>query len=374
MFNSKRRTAVVLFNLGGPKNLESVQPFLFNLFNDKAIINLIQPFRYLLAKLISSRRAEKSKKIYSQIGGKSPLLEITLSQAHALEQELSFLGDFKVFVAMRYAEPFSEEVAQQVMKYDPTHAILLPLYPQFSTTTSESSLSDFADKFTKAQQQFGKKIETKMVCCYPVSARFIASHASLIKQTLMTIYDGDLSRFRFLFSAHGLPQKVIDAGDPYAFQVEQTTKKVVENLSQLLNVSEDKIDFRVCYQSKVGPLQWTGPSLELEIKRAALDRKNPVVVPISFVSEHSETLVELDIDFKNMAHELGIKNYLRVPALNTNGQFIQSLSEICQIVSNEFEQSAKTEFGAVNNVEKAARICPKKFAKCPNKNFCKNND
>lgn len=374
MVNSQRRTAVVLFNLGGPKNLESVQPFLFNLFNDKAIISLIQPFRYLLAKLISSRRAEKSKKIYSQIGGKSPLLDITLTQAHALEQELSFLGNFKVFVAMRYAEPFSTEVAQQVMEYDPTHAILLPLYPQFSTTTSESSLIDFSDKFTKAQQQFNKKVETKMVCCYPVSSRFIAAHANLIKQTLMKSYDGNLEKFRFLFSAHGLPQKVIDAGDPYAFQVEETTKKVVENLSHLLNVSEDKIDFRVCYQSKVGPLQWTGPSLEHEIRRAALDQKNPVVVPISFVSEHSETLVELDIDFKNMAYELGIKNYLRVPALNTNLQFIQSLSEICQIVANEFEADLPTEFGTVNKLEKAKRICPKKFSKCPNKDFCQTND
>lgn len=374
MPNSQRKTAVILFNLGGPKNLDAVQPFLFNLFNDPAIIRLPQPLRFLLAKLISSRRAEKSKKIYQQLGGKSPLLEITLSQAHSLEHELSFLGNFKVFVAMRYTEPFAKDVINEVLKYDPTHTILLPLYPQFSTTTSASSLKDFGTKFLKAQTNIGKKIENKMVCCYPVSAKLVSAHALLIKQTLMKLYDGNLSKFRLLFSAHGLPQKIIDDGDPYVFQVEQTTIKVVENLSEILGIKKEQIDFSVCYQSKVGPLQWTGPSLELEIRKVALDKKIPVIVPISFVSEHSETLVELDIDYKKIAESLGITDYLRVPTLNTNGNFIKALAEICQIVSAEFPTSNNSDATSSSfcndDVAKSARICPKKFVKCPN-NLCK---
>ncbi|NBV06319.1 MAG: ferrochelatase [Proteobacteria bacterium] len=374
MLNLSRKTAVILFNLGGPKNLESVEPFLFNLFNDKAIIGLPQPFRFLLAKLISSRRAEKSQKIYAQINNKSPLLDITISQAHSLERELSFLGDFKVFVCMRYAEPFSDEVVDEVLKYNPTDTILLPLYPQFSTTTSASSLEDFNKKFIKAQKKNNLQINSRSICCYPVSAEFIKSHTLLIKQTLLKLYDGDLAKFRFLFSAHGLPEKVINAGDPYVFQVEQTTKKVVENLAQILEIDESKIDFRVCYQSKVGPLKWTGPSLDFEIRKIALDKKIPVIVPIAFVSDHSETLVELDIDYKNLAASLGVKDYLRVPALNTEGHFIKALTEICKIAYLDLSNERKSQNNGHSDSqiinEKPARICPKKFVKCPNKNFC----
>lgn len=375
MANLNKKTAVILFNLGGPKNLESVEPFLFNLFNDHAIIGLPQPFRFFLAKYISRKRAPKSQKIYSQIGGKSPLLEITTAQAHSLERELSFFGEFKVFVSMRYTEPFSDEVIKDVINYNPANAILLPLYPQFSTTTSESSLQDFGTKFIREQKNLGIKINSRLICCYPVSAHFIKSHTLLIKQTLMKLYDGDLGKFRFLFSAHGLPQKVINAGDPYVFQVEQTTKKVVENLAQLLEIDENKIDFSICYQSKVGRLQWTGPSLDFEIRKVALDKKIPVVIPIAFVSEHSETLVELDIDYKEMALSLGVKDYLRVPALNVDGHFINALAEICKIAHSDLTNSENGDGGSASgNCEEdknPGRICPKKFVKCPNLKFCK---
>lgn len=364
------RVAIILFNLGGPKNLEAVELFLFNLFNDPAIITLPQPLRFLLAKFISHRRAPKTQKIYSQIGGKSPLLDITTAQAHSLEKELSFFGDFKVFVSMRYTEPLSEQVIGEVMEYKPTHAILLPLYPQFSTTTSASSLKDFAEKFTRAQNDRGIKIPNRMVCCYPVSAHLVRSHALLIKQSLTKTCDANLQKFRFLFSAHGLPQRVIDAGDPYAFQVTQTTKKVVENLAQILEIQEDQIDYRICYQSKVGRLKWTGPSLDFELRKAALDKKIPVIVPISFVSEHSETLVELDIDYKKLAKLYGAKDYIRVPALNTDGHFIKALSEICQIAYSDLIAAENSNNICTQNKEKTARICPRKFVKCPNPNFC----
>ncbi|MDX2082786.1 MAG: ferrochelatase [Rickettsiales bacterium] len=372
MLKLNRKTAVILFNLGGPKNLQAVKPFLFNLFNDRAIINLPQPLRFFLAKLISSRRAQKSQNIYAQIGGKSPLLDITISQAHSLEKELSFLGNFKVFVSMRYAQPFSSEVVEQVLKYNPTNAILLPLYPQFSTTTTASSLNDFATKFFAAQKKYNLKINTRSICCYPISANFIKAHALLIKQTLLKLYDGDLTKFRLLFSAHGLPQKIIDQGDPYVFQVEQSTKKIIENLAQFLEVAIDKIDFQICYQSKVGPLQWTSPSLDFSIRKAALDRKIPVIIPIAFVSDHSETLVELDIDYKKMAADLGIKNYLRVPSLNVDGNFIKALVEICKTAHFDFlaEENVNSENIPQNYQFRPKRICPKKFSKCPNQNFC----
>jgi ferrochelatase len=366
MSKNNKKTAVILFNLGGPESLDLVEPFLFNLFNDKAIIGLPQPFRFILAKIISKSRVQKSQKIYSAIGGKSPLLEITNSQAHSLEKELSFFGDYKVFVVMRYTSPRASEVIQKVLDYRPTNTILLPLYPQNSTTTTGSSVSEFSEKFVKACKRSGAEIPMKFVCCYPEDPDFIKSHALLIKQTLMKLYDQfdrDLTKFRFLFSAHGLPQKIINEGDPYVFQVEKTTAKTVENLSQLLEVTADKIDSQICYQSKVGPMQWTGPSLDLEMRRAVLDQKIPVVIPIAFVSEHSETLVELDIDYKHLAESLGAKNYLRVPALNSDGHFIKALTEICKKTNSDSSSSC---FSGRNS----ERICPKKFVKCPNLNFC----
>jgi ferrochelatase len=352
MIKSKK-TAIVLFNLGGPDKLESVKPFLFNLFNDRAIIGLPQPFRFFLAKLISTRREKKAQNIYAQIGGKSPLLEITNEQAHALESELSFFGDFKVFVAMRYWHPFAKETIEKILEYQPSEIILLPLYPQFSSSTSDSSIKDFTSKFSD------KNVKIKTVCCYPNDEDFIHSHASLIKRTLTKIGDKTAAEFRLLFSAHGLPQKLIDAGDPYVFQVEKSTKAIIEQLEK----NSEKLDFSICYQSKVGPLQWTSPSLEFEIKRCALDKKIPVIVPIAFVSDHSETLVELDIDYKNLAADLGIENYLRVPSLNLDGSFIKSLAGICKKLADE----NKNEIFCGKNPQ---RICPKNFGFCPNHNEC----
>ncbi len=354
-----RKTAVVLFNLGGPDKLESVEPFLFNLFNDKAIIGLPQPLRFLLAKFISKRRVKKAQKIYEILGGKSPLLDTTLSQAHALERELSFVGNFKVFVAMRYWKPFAKDVIKEVEKYGPNQLILLPLYPQFSSATSNSSLEEFIKKFPK---KLSKEITSKIVCCYPDQLDFIKSHSLLIKQTVMKFYEGSLDKFRFIFSAHGLPQKLIDAGDPYVFQIEETTNKIVKNMAAIFEIAEEEIDFKVCYQSKVGPLKWTSPSLEYEIKKVALDKKVPVIIPVAFVSDHVETLVELDVEYREMAEKLGVKNYLRVPALNMDGHFTKSLVEICKSV----DASNDSLIFCGQNPE---RICPKKFKFCPNQNF-----
>jgi len=353
-----KKTAVILFNLGGPDSLDAVKPFLFNLFNDKAIISLPNPFRFFLAKLISSKRNKTACEIYENIGGKSPLLELTNSQAHELEKELSYLGDFKTFVAMRYWKPFSKEIMPKILDYNPDEIILLPLYPQFSSTTSQSSIDDFKKNLNKYEHN----INVKTICCYPIEQDFIKSHALLMKKAIISHYNDDIKKFRFLFSAHGLPQKVIDKGDPYASQAQKTTEEIVKKFADLLNVKAQDIDYILCFQSKVGPMKWTTPSLDFELKRAAIDKKNTVIIPVSFVSEHSETLVELDIEYKEKAEQLGIKKYIRVPALNSEGHFIKSLVDICKNV-------AANDNSEIFSGSKPKRICAKDFKLCKNQNY-----
>jgi ferrochelatase len=244
---------------------------------------------------------------------------------------------------------------------------MLPLYPQFSSATTESSIADFANIFKKNKHLFKEKLKTKVVCCYPTQSDFIKSHSILIKKAFAKHYKDNLADFRFLFSAHGLPQKVIDKGDPYVFQVSQTIEGVVSALSSSLKVKEGEIDSQICFQSKVGPLKWTSPSLDQELKRAALDDKIPVIIPIAFVSEHSETLVELDIEYKEKAEKLGITKYVRVPALNSDGHFIKSLVEICKMVDKNKDHNIFS--GCLPD-----RICPKKMRLCPNSNSCSNDN
>lgn len=308
------KKAVILFNLGGPDRLESVKPFLFNLFNDKAIIGLPQPFRTLLAKFISSKREKTAQEIYSHIGGKSPLLELTKEQAKALEAELG--SDYKVFICMRYWHPMSDETLAQVMNYAPDEIILLPLYPQYSLTTTDSSFKDWKSK--------NLDIPTHEICCYPTEENFIEAHVDQLSGFVKQHPNA-----RVLFSAHGLPEKIVAKGDPYPSQVNATAAAVAEKLGLQ--------DWLVCYQSKVGPLPWIKPNTEDEIKRAGEEGKDVIITPIAFVSEHSETLVELDIEFKEIADEANVKNYIRVPALGTNQHYIKCLAELCKNASDTNE-------------------------------------
>jgi ferrochelatase len=346
-----KKTAVVLFNLGGPDQLSSVKPFLFNLFNDKAIISLPQPFRFLLAKLISHKRASKAENIYKQIGNKSPIVDITNAQAESLAKELSFYGEYEVFVIMRYWHPLASDVVDKIKQYQPDNLVLLPLYPQFSSTTTASSFKDFLANFS------ADKCNIKTICCYPTDPYFIKSHSHLILAVLQKINSADLHKVRILFSAHGLPQKVIDRGDPYVYQVTKTVEQVVLHLQ---NMGYNNLDYSICYQSKVGPLKWTTPSLESEMHRLALDGKIAVVSPIAFVSDHSETLVELDIEYKQMAKELGISDYHRVSSLNLHSEFIKSLADL---VINACNSNCQMFCGT-----SPTRICPKNFKLCPNHN------
>ena len=343
------RIAVILFNLGGPDKPESVKPFLFNLFQDPAIIGLPQPFRWMLAKLISSRRAPIAQEIYKHIGGKSPLLELTTEQANALEAECGDVGEVKAFICMRYWHPMSPETVESVKEFSPDKIILLPLYPQFSTTTTGSSIKDWLKQVRKA----GLTAPTVEVCCYPRESGWVSAQTKLIRETYEKLARDEKTGGRIprvLFSAHGLPKKIIEKGDPYQWQVEQTSAAVVEDLGI------EGLDWIVCYQSRVGPLEWIGPSTEDEIARAGKDDVALIVVPIAFVSEHSETLVELDIEYGELAEEAGVPAYHRVPAVGTHPDFI---SAIGGLVRRAMDHNGACISGA------GGRICPSALNQCP---------
>ncbi len=340
------RRAVVLFNLGGPDCLRSVQPFLFNLFHDPAIIGLPGPLRWLAAQFMSRRRAPKARAIYEKLGGRSPLLEWTEKQAAALEARLGDKNQTKTFIAMRYWHPMSDETVRAVKLFNPDEIYLLPLYPQFSTTTTGSSI----EEWHRAAQRTGLTAPTRSVCCFPTEPRFINAHAGLILAGLDTAPREH--GVRLLFSAHGLPQKIIEKGDPYQWQVEATTAAVVEAIGQ------KDLDWTICYQSRVGPLAWIKPNIDEELSRAARDGVAVVVAPIAFVSEHSETLVELDMDYAEKARELGIPAFIRVPALGTNEEFISCLATLVDRLSDNSGGPLSSRGGA------SGRTCPKGLGRC----------
>lgn len=311
---SPGRIAIVLFNLGGPDGLEAIRPFRVNLFSDPAIIRAPIFIRFWLARLIAARAQKKAEEGYARMGGKSPLLELTQRQAAALE---AALPGAKCFIAMRYWHPFAAEVARAVKDYAPERILLLPLYPQFSTTTTGSSLFDWHDAAARA----GLVVPTTTLCCWYDDAAYAASIAALVRRTLgqarAELPAG--TPIRLLFSAHGLPEAIVKAGDPYQQEVEDGTEAVVAALGEA-------VDYQVCYQSRATPQQWLEPSTEQAIERAARDGVAVVVVPIAFVSEHIETLVELDVDYREVAEKLHLKGYYRVKAPNDDGDFIAALA------------------------------------------------
>jgi ferrochelatase len=314
------RTAVILMNLGGPDSLEAIHPFLYNLFSDPAIIRLPSFLRLPLARWIAGRRARVAREIYRHLGGSSPLLANTEAQARALE---AILGpEYRCFVAMRYWHPTSAETAHAVADWGPDEIVCVPLYPQFSTTTTASSLA----AWNRAAAQSHISCPVRVVCCYPAEEGFIEALVGLIRPVLDLAAGGDKPP-RLLLTAHGLPRKIVAAGDPYQNQVEATAAAVIGALDRV------GLDWRVCYQSRVGPLEWIGPATDDEVRRAGSDRVPVLVVPISFVSEHSETLVELDHDYRHLAEASGVPAYHRVPTVGTDPSFIRALARLIRRAS-----------------------------------------
>lgn len=343
-----RRVAVVLFNLGGPDSLKAVRPFLFNLFRDPAIIGLPAVARLPLAALIATTRRKEASENYAHMGGASPLLRESQAQADALAAVLSGEGDeVRCFLAMRYWKPFTEETAREVAAWSPDEVVLLPLYPQFSTTTTGSSLA----AWTRAYRGPGR---VSTVCCYPTLDGLTQAHADHIVRVWEEA--GSPPGLRLLFSAHGLPEKIIADGDPYQWQVERTCEAVVERVTGRLGGDEGVLDWRVCYQSRVGPLKWIGPSTPEAIEAAATEGLGVIVTPIAFVSEHVETLVELDRDYAALADKLGCPHYLRVPAVGVASAFIDGLAAA---VGRALGRPPEVESDG------AVRVCPTQFGRCP---------
>jgi len=309
------KTAVVLFNLGGPGCLRCVRPFLRNLFADPAIIGLPNPFRFLLAEFISRRREKEAQNNYALMGGKSPIEAESEKQRFALQALLdNEFSDqqFKCVLAMRYWGSSAEQAQRDIKNWGADRIILLPLYPQFSTTTTVSF-------FTHWQKHDQIGLPVQKISSYETDPAFIDAHV----EGILAHYkkNGSPKNTRVIMSAHGLPEKIIAAGDPYQSQIEASCAAIKDKLPKALQ------DMQIAYQSRVGPLKWIGPSTEEEINRAAKDKKGVLIVPIAFVSEHIETLVELDIDYRKVAENLGLSHYLRVPALGTAPKYIQALSE-----------------------------------------------
>jgi ferrochelatase len=324
------KTAVVLMNLGGPSAPETIKPFLFNFFMDKNIIQAPLPVRWLVAKWISfSRGNGAAKEAYAPLGGKSPLLENTQEQAAALQAELNRRSvDAKVFVSMRYWHPRASEVAADVRAYGADKIILLPLYPQFSTTTSFSSIQEWERNSTQAADK---------LCCYPLQDGFIQASA---KKILTALKDAP-ENTRVLFSAHGLPEKIITDGDPYQYQCEITAAAIAKQAGLR--------DWQICYQSRVGPLKWIGPSTEEAMQKAADDKVGIVIYPHAFVSEHVETLVEIGMEYRHKAEEMGIPYFGKADTVGAHPLFISGLADLVQ----EKISGAET-----------VRICPQTFTRC----------
>ncbi|MHC5935470.1 ferrochelatase [Nostoc sp.] len=315
------RVGVLLLNLGGPDKLEDVGPFLYNLFSDPEIIRL--PFRWLqkpLAWFIATRRTRTSQANYKQIGGGSPLRQITEAQGEALKEQLGYLGqEAKIYVGMRYWHPYTEEAIAQITQDNIEHLVILPLYPQFSISTSGSSFR-LLEKLWQEDPKL-QPIDYTVIPSWYKEPGYLQAMAELVAQELEQFPNPD--EVHIFFSAHGVPKSYVEeAGDPYQQEIEECTALIMQTLNR-------PNAHTLAYQSRVGPVEWLQPYTEDALKElGAQGVKDLVVVPISFVSEHIETLQEIDIEYREVAEESGIHNFRRVPAPNTHPVFINALANL----------------------------------------------
>ncbi len=342
-----KKIAVVLFNLGGPDSRETIKPFLTNFFMDKNIIQAPWPVRFFLSRLIAFKRTKKEAgDSYKLLGDKSPLLENSRAQIRALEEMLNSSGEgsFKTFICMRYWHPMAPQVVKEVQDWGPDHIVLLPLYPQFSTTTTNSSL----EQWHLAAKQAGLKISTATVCCYPMENGFVQANADNVRKVYEQALSETGKKPRILFSAHGLPKKIIAQGDPYQWQCEQSAAAIAQA------TGIENADWQICYQSRVGPLEWIGPSTEDAIKQAAADQVPVVILPHAFTQEHVETLVEIEIEYRHMAKEIGFTDYYRVPTVSTHEAYIAGLKNMVLARLDDTDTLPDTK----------AQLCGKEWSKC----------
>ena len=312
-----KHTAVVLLNLGGPDSLDAVEPFLFNLFSDPDIFKLPLGFIFQkpFARLISRRRAPEAQEGYAAIGGRSPILKYTEAQARALQHALADEGDYSTHVCMRYWHPMADEVVAKLKQQGTENVILLPLYPQYSNTTTGSSFNDFQRACDRAH--YHPRILT--IEHWFEKPGYHRAIADAIRKAANSLPDPNPQNIELLFSAHGLPKKLVDRGDPYQSHIEQTYAAVC----QLLGWPRHQL----CYQSRVGPLEWLKPYTENVIREKGRSGcKQMLVYPIAFVSDHVETLFELGITYRELAAEQGITTYRVVPALNDDPALIEVLA------------------------------------------------
>ncbi len=323
------KIAVVLFQLGGPDSVEAVEPFLENLFKDPDIIDfpLAKIAREPLAKIIASRRSRKLRAHYQDIGGKSPIGELTALQAFALERELQKSVDAKVYVAMRYWHPLTEETVVEITKNQYNIIVLLPLYPQYSITTTGSSVNEWSRRYAGDKHNH---VPTTLIKHFYDHPLYIEALVDNIAAALKRFDPIDAGQVHLVFSAHGVPLKVIEKGDPYQKHIESTVRLVVARGGW-------KSPHHLCYQSKVGPSAWLKPSLEETIHVLASSKvRNLLVIPIAFVTEHIETLHEINIETCAEAEHLGIQQFEMMPALNHHPTFIRALADlVLRQVENE---------------------------------------
>jgi ferrochelatase len=298
-----------------------VQPFLYNLFCDPDIIDLPLAFlfRKRLAKYISTKRAPKVQALYKSVGSKSPILKLTNRQARALEKELNKTINAKVYVAMRYWHPMTDEVIKQIYKDGVERLVMLPLYPHFSKTTTGSSMNEW-NRVLKSQNLNG--IPTTLIeqyCDHPLYVQAIVRN---INRALKRVNIGVRRNVHLVFSAHGTPIQLVKDGDPYSHHIRKTYEAVVAE-------GRFGLEHHLCFQSKVGPQKWLEPSLDQTIEQLAEEKvSHVIVVPIAFVGDHIETLSEINMETREEAHELGIQYFDMMPALHTNPLFIQALADV----------------------------------------------
>ncbi|WP_404783445.1 ferrochelatase [Altericista sp. CCNU0014] len=315
------RVGVLLLNLGGPEQLSDVRPFLYNLFSDPEIIRI--PFRWLqkpLAWFISTSRAQKSQENYKQIGGGSPLRRITEEQAKALQDNLRGKGlDASVYIGMRYWHPFTEEAIAKIKQDGVQELVILPLYPQFSISTSGSSFRLLEDLWNADPQL--QTIKYTVIPSWYDRPGYVESMSDLVRQELDQCADPE--KATVFFSAHGVPVSYVkEAGDPYQTEIENCTELIMKALDR----SNPHV---LAYQSRVGPVEWLQPYTEDKLEELGEQGvKELVVVPISFISEHIETLQEIDMEYRELAQDAGIDRFRRVPALNTYPKFINDLGDM----------------------------------------------